>query len=207
MRKMDLQESKVGIKVGGRTINNLQYADDRTFLSETQEGLMQWMQRIKEESEKFSLLLNIQKMKILTNAQNEVIKIAVDNVEIECGGNVEEKFTFLGSLITHSGECSPEIKQQILLGRSCAGDTNKWETQTRRCWSRCVPGQQDNKAETHAFWPRYEIKRIRKRYNAWTAQQQEKSKLPKSKVARLHLRGCGQRVVQLKEVAQDWKDW
>ncbi|KAF7239767.1 hypothetical protein EYD10_13680 [Varanus komodoensis] len=105
MRKMDLEESKVGIKIRGRAINNLQYTDGTTLLSETQEGLKQLIHRIKEESERFGLLLNIKK-RTLTAAQNEVIKIAVDNVEIECVG----EFTFLGSLIACKGECSPEIK-------------------------------------------------------------------------------------------------
>uniref|UniRef100_W5NIE2 Reverse transcriptase domain-containing protein n=1 Tax=Lepisosteus oculatus TaxID=7918 RepID=W5NIE2_LEPOC len=78
------KESEIGVKIGGRNINNLCYADDTTLLVETEDGLKDLILRIKKESEKMSLHLNIKKMKILTTAGNGAVKITINSEEIEC---------------------------------------------------------------------------------------------------------------------------
>jgi hypothetical protein len=114
MRKLELDESKIGVKIGGRNINNLRYADDTTLLAETVDGIKDLIIKVKEESEKMGLYLNIKKTKILTTAANGAVKITINNEEIEC----VQKFIFLGSVIDRSGKCSTEIKRRIALGRS-----------------------------------------------------------------------------------------
>ncbi|OIR55924.1 MAG: uncharacterized protein A8A55_3328, partial [Amphiamblys sp. WSBS2006] len=114
MRKLDLEESEIGVKIGGRNINNLRYADDTTLLAETEDGLKYLILRIKKESEKMGLHLNIKKTKIMTTAGNGAVKITINSEEIECVKN----FCFLGSMIDRTGDCGPEIRRRIALGRS-----------------------------------------------------------------------------------------
>ena len=101
-------ETQAGIKIAGRNINNLRYADDTTLMAESEEELKSLLMRVKEESEKVGLKLNIQKTKIMASGPNT-------SWEIE--GETMSDFIFLGSKITADGDCSHEIKRRLLLGR------------------------------------------------------------------------------------------
>ena len=103
MRNTGLDEAQAGIKIAGRNINNLRYADDTTLTAESKEEL-----KMKEESEKVGLKLNIQKTKI--TASGPIISWQID-------GETVSDFIFLGSKITAHGDCSHEIKRRLLLGR------------------------------------------------------------------------------------------
>ena len=111
MRNAGLEEAEAGIKIAGRNINHLRYADDTTFMAESEEELKSLLMKVKEESEKVGLKLNIQKTKIMASS-------LITSWEIE-GETVEtvSDFIFLGSEITEDGECSHEIKRCSLLGR------------------------------------------------------------------------------------------
>ncbi|KAA3669964.1 uncharacterized protein DEA37_0012425 [Paragonimus westermani] len=111
MRKAEIDESDVGVKVAGRNINNLRYADDTTLLTESEEDLVSLLIRVKEESEKAGLLLNMKKTKIMST--RDINNIQVDGKEI----GVVENFIFLGSKIQRDGDCSHEIRRRLLLGR------------------------------------------------------------------------------------------
>ena len=106
-----LHEAQAGIKISGRNINNLRYADDTTFMAENEEELKSLLVKVKKESEKVDLKLNIQKMKIM--ASDPIISWQIDGETVETGSD----FIFLGSKITADGDCSHEIKRQLLLGR------------------------------------------------------------------------------------------
>ena len=111
MRNTGLEEAEAGIKIAGRNINNLWYADDITLMAETEEELKSLLMRVKEESEKASLKLNIQKIKIV--APGPIISWQIDGETVETVSD----FIFLGSKITADGDCSHEIKRCLLLGR------------------------------------------------------------------------------------------
>ena len=111
MQNARLDEAQAGIKIAGRNINNLRYADDTTLMSEIEEELKSLLMKVKEESEKFGLKLNIQKTKIV--ASGPITSWQIDG---ETVGTVAE-FIFLGSKITADGDCSHEIKRHLLLGR------------------------------------------------------------------------------------------
>ena len=111
MQNARLDESQTRIKIAGRSICNLRYADDTTLMAESEEELKSLLMRVKEESEKAGLKLNIQKTKIMASGpitsgqiEGEKVKTVID-------------FIFLGSKITVDGECSHEIKRLLLLGR------------------------------------------------------------------------------------------
>ena len=106
-----MEEAQAGIKTARRNINNLRYADDTTLMAESEEELMSLLMKVKEESEKVGLKLNIQKMKIMASGP-------ITSWEID-GGTVEtvSDFIFWGSEITADGDCSHEIKRRLLLGR------------------------------------------------------------------------------------------
>jgi hypothetical protein len=114
MRRLDLDESNIGVKIGGRTISNIRYADDTTLLAESAADLKELILKLKTESEKMGLSLNVKKTKIMTTAAKEEVHITIDNEEIE----VVDSFIFLGSLIASSGDSTPEIKRRIALGRT-----------------------------------------------------------------------------------------
>ena len=103
-----LDEAQGGIKIAGRDINNHRYADDTTFMAESEEELRSLLMKVKEESEKVGLKLNIQKTKIMTSGP-------VTSWEIN--GETVADFIFLGSKITADGDCSHEIKRHLPLGR------------------------------------------------------------------------------------------
>ena len=109
MRNTGLEEAQAGIKIAGRNINNLRYADDTTLMAESEEELKRLLMKVKEESEKVGLKLNIQKMKIMASGPITSWQIGEETVETVAG------FIFLGSKITADGECSHEIKRCLLL--------------------------------------------------------------------------------------------
>ena len=111
MRDVELDEERAGIKTAGRIINNLRYADDTTLMAESEEELKTLLMKVKEESEKVGLKLNIQKTKIMAS-----VPITSRQVDGETMETVTE-FIFLGSKITADGDSSHEIKRCFLLGR------------------------------------------------------------------------------------------
>ncbi|KAF7248091.1 Rho guanine nucleotide exchange factor 5 [Varanus komodoensis] len=111
MRKAGLDESPVGIKIAGRNINYLRYADDTTLMAESEEELKSLLMRVKEESAKVGLKLNIKKTKIM--ASDPLTSWQIDGEEME----VVTDFIFLGSKIAADGDCSQEFKRRLLLGR------------------------------------------------------------------------------------------
>ena len=104
-------KKQAGIKISGRNINNLRYADDTTLMAESEEELKSLLMKLKEESEKVSLKLNIQKMKIM--ASGPITSWEIDGETVETVSD----FIFWGSKITADGDCSHEIKRCLLLGR------------------------------------------------------------------------------------------
>ena len=111
MRYAGLDEAEARIKTAGRNINNLRYADDTTLMAESKEELMSLLMRVKEESEKAGLTLNIQKTKIM--ASGHILSWQIDRATMERVGD----FILRGSKITADGDCSHEIKRHLLLGR------------------------------------------------------------------------------------------
>ena len=111
MRNTGLDEAQAGIKIAGRNINNLRYTDDITLMAESEEELKSLLMKVKEETGKVGLKLNIQKTKIM--ASGPITSWQID------GGTVETvtDFIFLSSKITGDGDCSHEIKRCLLLGR------------------------------------------------------------------------------------------
>ena len=111
MRKAGLDEEQAGIKIFGRNINNIRYANDTTLMAESEEELKSFLMKVKEESEKVGLKLNIQKMKIM--ASGPIISWEID------GETMERVIDFIlgGSKITADGNYSHEIKRHLLLGR------------------------------------------------------------------------------------------
>ena len=110
MRNAGLEEAQAGIKIVGRNINNLRYADDTTLMAESEEELKGLLMKVKEESERVGLKLNIQKTKIM--ASGPITSWQIDGEAME---KVTD-FIFLGSKITADGDCSHEIKRRLLLG-------------------------------------------------------------------------------------------
>ena len=109
MRNAGLEEAQAGIKTSGRNINNLRYADDTTLMAESEEELKSLLMKVKEESEKVGLKLNIQKMKIMTSGPITLWETDGETVE------TVSDFIFLGSKITADGDCSHEIKRCLCL--------------------------------------------------------------------------------------------
>ena len=108
MRNAGLEEAQAGIKIAGRKINNLRYADDLTLMSESEEELKNLLMKVKGESEKIGLNLNLQKTKIMVSGPI---------TSWQTDGETVADFIFLGSKITADGDCSHEIKRHLLLGR------------------------------------------------------------------------------------------
>ena len=112
MRNARLNDAQAGIKIAGRNINNLRYADNTTLMAESEEELKSLLMKVKQESEKVGFKLNIQKMKIM--ASGPITSWQIDGEAMETVTN----FIFLGSKITADGDCSHEIKGHLLLGRN-----------------------------------------------------------------------------------------
>ena len=133
MRNAGLEETQAGIKIAGRNINNLRYADDTTLTAESEEKLKSLLMKVKEESEKVGLKLNIQKTKIM--ASSPITSWEIDGETVETVSD----FIFVGSQITADGDCSHEIKRRLLLGRK--GTTNLdsiFKTETLLCRLRSI---------------------------------------------------------------------
>ena len=111
MRNAGLEEAQAGIKIAGRNINNLRYADDTTLMADSEEELKSLLMKVKEESEKVGLKLNIQKTKIM--ASRPITSWEIDGETVETVSD----FIFLGSKITADDDCSHEIKRCLLLER------------------------------------------------------------------------------------------
>ena len=111
MRNTGLEEAQAGIKIVGRNINNLGYADDATFMAESEEELKSLLMKVKEESGKAAIKLNIQKTKIMATSPTTSWQTDVKTVETVAD------FIFLDSKITANGDCSHKIKRCLLLGR------------------------------------------------------------------------------------------
>ena len=111
MRNAGLEEAQAGIKIAGRTINHLWYADDTTLMAESEEELKSLLMKVKEESEKVGFKLNIQKTKI--TASGPITSWQIDGETVEAVSD----FIFLGSKVTADGDCSCEIRRRLLLGR------------------------------------------------------------------------------------------
>ena len=111
MRNAGLEEEQAGIKIAGRNISNFRYADDTTLRTESEEELKRLLMKVKEESEKVGLKLNIQKTKIMASSPFTSWEIDGDTME------TVKNFLFVGSKITADGDCSHEIKRRLCLGR------------------------------------------------------------------------------------------
>jgi len=111
MRNAGLKEAQAGIKIAGRNINNLRYADDTTLMAESEEELKNLLMKVKAESEKVGLKLNIQKTKIMVSGP--ITSWQIDGETVETVAD----FIFLDSKIIADGDCSHEIKRHLLLGR------------------------------------------------------------------------------------------
>ena len=111
MRNAGLEEAQAGMKIAGRNINNLRYADDTTLMAESEEELKSLLMKVKEESEKVGLKLNIQKTKIM--ASGPITLWQTDRERVKTGTD----FSFLGSKITADSDCGHEIKRRLLFGR------------------------------------------------------------------------------------------
>ena len=111
MRNTGLDQAQAGIKIAGRNINNLKYADDTTLMAESEEELKSHLMKVKVESEKVGLKLNIQKTKIMASGPITSWEIDGQTMETVTG------FIFCGSKITAGGDCSHEIKKRLLFGR------------------------------------------------------------------------------------------
>ena len=111
MRNAGLQDAQAGIEISGRNINNLRYADDTTLMAESEEKLKSLLMKVKEESQKVGLSLNIKKTKLM--ASGPITSWQIDGETVETVSD----FIFLGSKITVDGDCRHEIKRRLLLGR------------------------------------------------------------------------------------------
>ena len=111
MRNAGLDEAQAGFKIAGKYINNLRYTDDTTLMAESEEGLKSLLMKVKEESQKVGLKLNIQKMKIM--ATGPITSWEIDGETVETVSD----FILGGSQITADGDCSHEIERRLLLGR------------------------------------------------------------------------------------------
>ena len=130
MRNAGLEEAQAGIKIAGRNIDNLRYADDTTRTAESEEKLKSLLMKVKEESEKIGLKLNIQKTKIM--ASGPITSWQIDEETVS-------DFIFLGSKITADGDCSHEIKRRLLLGRKVRTNLVQFSSVTQSCPTLCNP--------------------------------------------------------------------
>ena len=121
MRNAGLEEAQAGLKIAGRNINNLRYADDTTLTAENEEELKSLLMKVKEESEKVGLKLNIQKTKIM--ASGPITSWEIDGETVETVSD----FIFWGFRITADGDCSHEIKRHLLLGRKVMINLEGWD--------------------------------------------------------------------------------
>ena len=129
MRNAGLEEAQAGIKIAGRNINNLRYADDTTLMAESEEELKSLLMKVKVESEKVGLKLNIQKTKIM--ASGPITSWEIDRETVS-------DFILGGTKITADGDCSHEIKRLLLLGRKLMTNLAYWKAETSLCPQKSV---------------------------------------------------------------------
>ena len=130
---LGLEEAQAGIKIAGRNINNLRYADDTTLMAESKEELKSFLIKVKEESEKDGLKLNIQKRKIM--ASGPITSWQIDGETLETVSD----FIFRGSKITADDDCSHEIKRRLLLGRKVMNNLDSiLNAETLLCQQRSI---------------------------------------------------------------------
>ena len=137
MRNAGLEETQAGIKIAGRNINNLRYADDTTLMAESEEELESLLMKVKEESEKVGLKLNIQKMKIM--ASGPIPSWEIDGETVETVSD----FIFGGSKIPADGDCSHEMKRGLLLGRKVMTNLDSIFKKQRHYFASKGPYHQD----------------------------------------------------------------
>ena len=130
MRNTGLEEAQAGIKIARRNINNLRYEDDTTLMTESEKELNSLLMKVKGESEKFGLKLNIQKTKIM--ASGPITWWEIDGETVETVSD----FIFLGSKITVDDGCSHEIKRRLLLGRKVTASLAYTKAETSLCQQR-----------------------------------------------------------------------
>ena len=133
MRNAGLEEAQAGIKISGRNINNLRCADDTTLMAESEEELKSLLLKVKEESEKVGLKLNIQKTKMM--ASGPITSWQIDGETVERVAD----FIFLGSKITAAGNCSHEIKRLLFLGRKAMTSLVQFSSVAQSCPTLCDP--------------------------------------------------------------------
>ena len=132
MWNVGLDEAQAGIKIAERNINNLRYTDDTTLMAESEKELKSLLMKMKEESEKVGLKLNIQKTKIM--ASNPITSWEIDGEQLK-----ECQTLFWGSKITADGDCSHEIKRRLLLGRKAMTNLDShWKAETLLCQQRSI---------------------------------------------------------------------
>ena len=149
MRNTGLEEAQAGIKVAGRNINNLRYADDTTLLAESEEELKNFLMKVKEESEKVGLKLNIQKTKIMASGSHHFMANRWRN-----SGNSGWLYLGGGSKITSDGDCSPEIKRRLLVGRKVMTNLNSKLKSRDNCFSNKGPSSQGYGFSSGHVWMR-----------------------------------------------------
>ena len=142
MRNVGLDEAQTGIRIAGRNIK-LRYADDATLMAESEEELKSLLMKVKEESEKADLKLNIQKTKIM--ASSPITSWQID-------GETVTDFIFLGSKITADGDCSHEIKRCLLLGRKAMTNLNSILKSQRRYFASKGPSSQSYDFSSSHVW-------------------------------------------------------
>ena len=133
MRNVGLDEAQAGIKIVGRNIKNLRYADDTTIMEESEEELKSLLMKVKEESEKTGLKLNIQKTKIM--ASGPITSWEIDEETVETVSD----FIFWGYKITADGDCSHGIKRCLLLGRNVMTNLVQFSSVAQSCPTLCDP--------------------------------------------------------------------
>ena len=160
MRKAGLEEAQAGIKIAGRNINSLRYADDTTLMAESEEELKSLLMKVKEESEKVRLKLNIQKTKIM--ASGPITSWEIDGETVE----TVTDFILEGSKITADGDCCHEIKRCLLLGREVMTNldstlkSNTLLCQQRSIWSRLCFFQWSCVDVSVALWRKLSTKKL-----------------------------------------------
>ena len=146
MRNAKLGEAQAGIKIARRNINNFRYADDTTLMAESKEELKSLLMKVKEESEKVGLKLNIQKTKIM--ASGPITSWQIDGETME----TVRDFIFLGSKITADGDCSHEIKRCLLLGRKIYDQPRQHIKKQRHYFANKGPSSQSYHFSSSHVW-------------------------------------------------------
>ena len=146
MRNAGLDEAQAGIKIAGRNINNLRYADDTTLMAESEEELKSLLMKVKEESEKAGLKVNLQKTKIMASSPITLWQIHGETME------TVTDFIFLGFKITADGDCSHKIKRHLLLGREAMTNLDSILKKQRHYFANKGPSSQGYGFSSSHVW-------------------------------------------------------